>query len=190
MEATNVLKGENIINCVSTTGRGTYNFHFPGNLPVRSYALEPLLLNGCEDLYNYVHWTGLVRENGMMVLLPVSQYHYDSEDLKNVRILVNQKKLNNVMHLESYLHTLFLALPADAYFLGCFKCGSMAEDEQSLIPSGKFYRSVNGSDPHPGRLFTKEGASRLLEGHGYKVIDLTDLNGITYFCARVKKTGE
>ena len=63
-------------------------------------------------------------------------------------------------------------------------------DEKSTITQGKFYRAFNGSDNYPEKLFSKEGLFKLLEGHGYKVIDLTELNGITYFCTRVKKPAE
>ncbi len=185
-----MLGRENIFNHAATTGIRTYNFHYPEKVPVRSYALESLLSNGCEDMYNYVHWTGLVREAGMMVLLSISQYHYDLADLQNIRILINQKQLNSVRHLESYLHILFSALPADAYFLGCIQCSNKKADEKSTITQGKFYRAFNGSDNYPEKLFSKEGLFKLLEGHGYKVIDLTELNGITYFCTRVKKPAE
>lgn len=185
-----MLGRENIFNHAATTGIRTYNFHYPEKVPVRSYALESLLSNGCEDMYNYVHWTGLVREAGMMVLLSISQYHYDLADLQNIRILINQKQLNSVRHLESYLHILFSALPADAYFLGCIKCNNHIINEKTRTSLRKFYRSSNGSDFYPERLFTKEGVYKLLEGQGYKVIDLTDMKGITYFCTRVKKTGE
>ena len=101
MESINVVKRENFINFSSLTNEGKYNFQLPAILSSKSFVLDHLLLNGCEDLHDYVRWTGLARENRIMVLLPISHYHYDFEDLKGVRILINQKKLNNVKSISS-----------------------------------------------------------------------------------------
>ncbi|NMC37123.1 MAG: hypothetical protein GYA41_02235 [Bacteroidales bacterium] len=189
MESINVAKRENFINFYSVTNGGRYDFQLPGILSLKSTVLEHLLLNGCEDLHNYVCWTGLAREKGIMVLLPISHYHYDFEDLKGVRILISQKKLNNVKHLESYLHTLFKAMPGDGYFFGCFECNDKPASGKTSVTASKFRCSMKYPEAQPERLFTRKGVSIILEGHGYKLIDLTDINGITYFCARIKKSG-
>lgn len=190
METINVVKREYFINHVLQTGVDKYNFQYPGILSFKSSVMEYLLLTGCEDLHNYIQWTGLIKGNGMMILLPISHYHYDFEDLKNVRILINQKKLNNVRHLESFLHTLFRVLPADAYFFGCFVCTDRATEGKSPNPFHKNKYPKKAFESQTERFITRKGVSILLEGQGYKVIDLTDLNGITYFCARIKKSGE
>lgn len=190
METINVAKRENFINHISQTGAGKPNYDLRVFLSAKSFSLEHLLLSSNEDFYRYVHWTGLTRENGIMVLMPISHYHYDFEDLKGIRVLISQKKLNNVKHLESFLHTLFKSMPADGYFLGCFERSDKAGRKKSSIPARKFLCSIQYIEYQPERLFTREGVSIMLEGHGYKVIDLTDINGITYFCARIKKSDE
>jgi hypothetical protein len=81
-------------------------------------------------------------------------------------------------------------LPADAYFFGCFECNDKAVEKRLPFPVGKYQFFMKSFESQPERLITRKGVSTMLEGHGYKLIDLTDLNGITYFCARIKKSGE
>lgn len=185
-----MVNRENSINYFSLTNMEIHNFQMPGLFSLNSPILEHLLLNSCEDFHKYVRWTGLARNNGVLVLLPISHYNYDFEDLKGVKILISQKKLNNIKHLDSYLRILFKAMPADGYFFGCFECNDKPAPVKSYIPSRKIMCSMKYQESQPERLFTRKGVSIMLEGHGYKVIDLTDINGITYFCARIKKSGE
>jgi len=192
METISVLEGKNVGNTVLKSGPEKQLFQFPKDQSLNSYILESLLSQGSEDFYNYIQWTGLAKEKGLMVLLPVSHYYYDVSDLRGIRILVSQKKLNYIKHIDSFLHTLFNALPANAYFLGCFRCSDKARNDRSLHSIRKFENVfLNRFDPQIERLITKKGVSTMLEGQGFKVIDLTDFSGITYFCTRIiKRSGE
>ena len=192
METISVLERKNASNTIIKSGPEIQLFQFPEDQSLRSHVPETLLSQGSEDFYNYIQWTGLAKETGLMVLLPISHYYYDVDDLKGIRILVSQKKLNYIKHLDSFLHTLFNALPSNAYFLGCFKCNDIVRNDRSLYTIRKFENVfLNRFDPHNERLITKKGVSTMLEGHGLKVINLTDFNGITYFCSRViKRSGE
>ncbi len=192
MEAIYVLEEKNTKTTGFVPADDFRIFQLPREHSFKSYAIETLLTRGSEDLYNYVQWTGLGKGKDMMVLMPVNHYYYDIADLEGVRILVCQKNLNFIKHLDSFLNTIFKALPANAYFLGYFSCNNHSRDRAVNGASGKFENIFMNrfSDAHNEILATRKGVSAMLEGHGFKVIDLTDLNGITYFCSRIiKRTG-
>ena len=119
-------------------------------------------------------------------------YYYDHKDMAGIQTLINLKKLNQVKHLESFLHTLFRILPSRAYFVGCFRNGSHHGKGTSFYNSARFFTGiVNIFDSRSERALTKKGVTQLMEEHGFKVIDLTDLNKITYFWAQnLRKTCE
>jgi hypothetical protein len=145
-------------------------------------ALEDFLQEGGDDFFKYLNWTGLIKETNIMVLSSLHHYYYDHNDLKGIKTLVNLKNLNNVRHLESFLHTLFRILPAGAYFAGCFKNSDRDRKAVSDYQSVKFLNGIiNIFDPVTERSLSKKGITVLLEEHGFKVIDITEINGISYF---------
>jgi hypothetical protein len=144
--------------------------------------LENILSEAGNDFYQYVNWIGLDKEPNLMVLSSMHHYYYDHNDLKGIRILVNIKKLNQIKHLESFLHTLYRIMPSKSYFVGCFKSNNHKGRGISLYQSGKFLNGlINIFDSKNDRNISKKGAAKLLEEHGFKVFDITDINGLTYF---------
>jgi hypothetical protein len=120
-----------------------------------------------------------------MVLSSMHHYYYDHDDLKGIRTLVNIKKLNQIKHLESFLHTLYRIMPSKAYFVGCFKCNNHNSKGISFYQSGKFLNGlINIFDSNGNRNITKKSAAKLLEDQGFKIFDITDLNGLAYFWAQ------
>lgn len=145
-------------------------------------ALEDFLQEGGDDFFKYLNWTGLIKETNIMVLSSLHHYYYDHNDLIGIKTLINLKNLNNVKHLESFLHTLFRILPTGSYFAGCFKRNDPKRKAVSNYQSVKFFNGIiNIFDPLTERSLSKKGVTALLEEHGFKVIDITDINGISYF---------
>jgi hypothetical protein len=150
--------------------------------------LENILSEGGNDFYQYVSWIGLDKEPNLMVLSSMHHYYYDHDDLKGIRTLVNIKKLNQIKHLESFLHTLYRIMPSQAYFVGCFKSNNHNVKGISIYQSGKFLNGlINIFDTKNDRNISKKSAVKLLEEHGFKVFDITDLNGLTYFWSQNMK---
>jgi hypothetical protein len=171
------------------------NFNQKLLLHERSFTnpvLENIILEGGDDLFKYLIWTGLAKEPNLMVLSSMHHYYYDHKDMAGIRTLINLKKLNQVKHLESFLHTLFRILPPSAYFVGCFKNDSHRKKGTSIYNSARFFTGlVNIFDHRAERELTKKGVTQLMEEHGFKVIDITDLNRTTYFWAQnLRKTCE
>lgn len=144
-------------------------------------VLETLFTEGSEDFHQYLDWIGLSKEPDLMVLSSMHHYYYDHNDMKGIKALVNLKKLNQIRHLESFLHTLYRILNSDSYFVGCFKTAGQGIS----ISSGKLFNGlINIIDSRTDRYMTKKGAVKLLEEHGFKVIDMREINGTTYFWAQ------
>ncbi len=100
--------------------------------------LENILTEGGNDFYQYMTWIGLDKEPNIMVLSSMHHYYYDHNDLKGIRTLVNIKKLNQIKHLESFLHTLYRIMPSKAYFVGCFKSNNHHGREFLIINPESF----------------------------------------------------
>jgi len=112
-------------------------------------------------------------------------YYYESNDLKRIKTLVNLKKLNNIKQLDGFLRTVVRILPQKANFIGTFKSYNQDLTPFSVYqPSKLFNRLVNYIDSRTDRSLTKKDVAKLLEEHNLKVVDITDINGLTYFCSQ------
>lgn len=152
-------------------------------------AVASLLSEGGESFFNYVKGLGLSKASEMMVLSSSHHYYYDETDLKNIGTLVNIKKLNMIDHIGTFLDTLFRILPPDASFVGCFT------DTKSLKKSRRlsFYQYallthvINIMDSKTNHYMNRNEVINLLAANGFKMIDMTEINGITYFHAKTNK---
>jgi len=169
-----------------------------------SPVLEKLAVEGGEDFFNYADWLGLAKDPDILVLSSMHHYFYDAEELKRIKTVVNMKPLNSTKDIKSLLHSIFHILPNKANFLGCFVDSS--KHYGNLINSRLSYsRNSDGVDPvengisssipllnmmfsfmdsRTSRNMTKRSVSLLLEEHGLKVLDISEINGLTYFHAQ------
>ena len=158
----------------------------------RNPVLDNILSEGGDDFFQYLKLTGLAGGSNLMVLSSMHHYYYDYSDLKGIRTLINLKKLNQVSHLESFLHTLYRILPCQANFVGCFE--NIKNNSRKISfhrPDRFFNRVVTIFDSGMDRNLSTTGVTKLLEEHGFKVIDLTDINRRTYFWARnIRRLGD
>ncbi len=160
-----------------------------GTLPAGKPRINPLLDNilseGGDDFFQYVKVTGLVKEPNLLILSSMHHYYYDHDDLKGIGALINIKRLNLIKHLESFLHTLYRIMPSKAYFVGCFRCTGNKGRRSPFAHSAKFLSGLmNIFDQGNERSISRKDAVRLLEGHGFRVLDITNVNGISYFWAQ------
>lgn len=178
MENVSVLERNNAINMIS---RINFNENLPTNESARiNPVVENILSEGGKDLFQYLKWTGLAKEQNLMVLSSLQHYYYDLNDLKGIKALINLKKLNQIKHLESFFHTLYRILPSDASFVGLFKRShhkGKSFYNSSIFLNGLMSILNSGSE----RNLSKKIVSTLLEENGFTVADMTEINGITYF---------
>jgi hypothetical protein len=160
--------------------------------PKTNPILETIFSEGGEDFHQYINWIGLSKEPNLMVLSSMHHYYYDHNDMKGIKALVNIKKLNQIRHLESFLHILFRILNSNAYFIGCFKSTNQGTGSFMQNQPGKLFNGlINIIDSRTDRYMTKKGVLKLLEEHGFKVIDMSEIRGNTYFWAQnVRRNSE
>jgi hypothetical protein len=174
------------------------------NYPAENHVPEILRAEGCEDFLTYTDWLGLARDPDLIVLSSMHHYYYDAEEMKNVKSVINLKELNHVKDLKGFLHSIFHILPKKSYFIGCFvdnKKNSGFElrksdsSQKNKMNSEAIENGILSRIPFLNMLFSlmdsrtnnylsRTSVSLLIEGHGFKILDMTELNGLTYFCAQ------
>jgi hypothetical protein len=168
------------------------------------------LVKGNYKIYSdYLEWLGLISDPNIIVLSPSRHYYYDDEDLKEVTTILNLKHLNHIREVRDFLQTINHMLPASSYFVGSF---IDKRNHQDLFSnSDKPERQWNVDPVENGissrfpllnmiydfmdsrtnnRNMTSRSVSVLLESNGMKIIDLTEINGITFFCAQKVSAAE
>jgi hypothetical protein len=132
-----------------------------------------------ENFINYLNWHGLATEDNLLVLSSKLHYYYDYEELKDVTTLINLKKLNLIKHLDDFLHTLCNGLSPKTNFIGCF---SDRKTQKGVNIISRLYKKfINILDSKIDVDIDSRDFSRLLESHGFKIIDMTEINGLIYF---------
>ena len=115
----------------------------------------------------------------MLVLSSKLHYYYDTEDMKGVTTLINMKKLNLIKHLDDFVSNIYDLLSPKANFIGCFA------DRKNLkgvsLTSRIYKRFINFLDSRIDSEIDRKDISKMLETHGFKIIDMTEINGLTYF---------
>ncbi len=138
-----------------------------------------LTAEGGKNFFRYLKSFNLPKGSHLLILSPNNHYFYDESDLKNVRTLINLKKFNLIRDPDKFLKTLSRILPPDVNFIGCFS--------DSKSPGGNgfisdFSTKINNLlDAKTDRSINKKEVSELLERNGFKVIDMSEMGGLTYF---------
>lgn len=155
---------------------------FPSESPLTNPVMESLYAEGGENFFNYLSWFGLVNEPDLLVLSFRNHYFYDRDDFKGVRTLINLKKLNLIKHLDSFIHIVNDVISPKTNFIGCF----YDRDSCSRVDlPARFYKKfVNFIDLKVFVEFDRNYVSGLMKSNGFRVVDMTEINGITYFFAR------
>jgi hypothetical protein len=146
---------------------------------VADTGMSKLIAESDENFISYLNRQGLVNEPNLVVLPSSNHYYYDNNELKDVTTLISMKKLNRISHLDSFLSTVSDVLSPKTNFIGCFY-DSNTQKETGLT-SRMYKRFINFLDSKTDNEIDKNDVSKLLESSGYKVIDMTVINGLTYF---------
>jgi hypothetical protein len=157
-----------------------------------------------ETFANYLEKLHLANDKNILILSSSSHYYYESDELTRVKILVNLKQLNHITQLSEFLNSIFCILPPESYLIGCFsdnknqyRLFSDSHKPQKIF-NGQFDMVENGissrvpflnmiysfMDTRTNRYMTKSTVTLHLEEAELKVLDMTEINGITFFCAQ------
>ena len=153
------------------------------NNPDINPAIANLISEVDENFLYYLQWQGLADDANLLVLSSKSHYYYDSEELKDVTTLINLKKLNLIKHLDEFLNTLCYGLSPKTNFIGCFlDCKSQ---NGSGMTSRIYKNFINFLDSRMESKIDGKEISKHLESLGFKVKNMTEINGLTYFLTQM-----
>lgn len=146
-------------------------------------AIDNLMTEGGESFIQYIKWHGLANESKILVLPSKHHYYYEEKELKDVKVIINLKKLNLISHLDKFLNTLVHNLPSNANFIGCFSDDNAHNGNKfsSYHLSKLFTRFINLLDSKTDHIINKTEVSELLIRNGFKTVDMKEINGLTYF---------
>lgn len=149
---------------------------------IENPAISDLLEEAGENFFNYLEWHGLADESNMLVLSSRRHYYYDPKELQSITTLINVKKLNLIKNLDSFLQSIEYVLSPESNFIGCF---SDWKTQKGIGITSRMYKGfINFLDSRIDVDFDKNDVSRLLESHGFRVMDMTEIDGLTYFRAQ------
>jgi hypothetical protein len=160
------------------TGKVTSQVKNSPEKAIANEALDNLISEGGENFFNYVSRLGLVNDPNMVVLSSNHHYYYDYNELKDVTTVINMKKLNMIKHLDSFLSSVCNVISPKTNFIGCFAEGK----NRNIGLSTRIYRNlINFLDSKTDRDIERQDVYKLMALQGYRVMDMTEINGITYF---------
>ena len=168
---------------------------------------ELLQHEGGENFYNYVEWLRLVKKSETIILPSQNHYFFDNDEVKNVKAIINLKLLNQIRNIGSLIDTVFRLLKPSSYFIGKYAIygtknkprdqkdygvkGRTTKEEaiENDIISGVpvVNRIYNFFDSRTSRNITNVDLNKLFTSRGFKIIDITEIDGQVFFCAEKVK---
>jgi hypothetical protein len=142
-------------------------------------ASMSLMTEGGEAFFNYISRINANIEKNVLVLSSKHHYYYDKDELKGVSAVINMKRLNLMSHLENYLHGICDILSQNAKFIGCF--ADRGTTKATGVPSRIYNRFLSFLDGRTDIEIDRRYLLRLFESCGFRIIDMTEINGLTYF---------
>lgn len=171
------------------------------NFGTSNSAVDKLITEGGEAFYQYVDTIGLSDDSDLIVLSSKHHYFFDSDEMNRAKTVINLKELNQVKELKDFLQTQLHFLPRRCNFVGCFvnskkvdryalRKGSTSSEKRrssesvglgitSRFPFINMLYSI--LDSKTNSYMSEESVATMLNENGFKVLDMTDNNGITFF---------
>jgi hypothetical protein len=180
------------------------NLSFPESLIDKGMAKEAvdnLISEVGEEFYNYINRIGLTKDPNVIVLSSRHDYFYDAEEINNAKTVINLKELNQIKQINSLLQSCRHLLPKGCNFVGYFVNNKKSERyilrnssnsyehkknleaiELGIISRFPFInRLYSIMDSRTNTYMSERSVVLLLKLHGFKVIDMTEFNGLTFF---------
>lgn len=173
-------------------------------------VLKTLKSEGNDNFAKYIEYLGLAKDPDLLVLSSLHHYYYDAEEMINVKTVINQKELNQIKQVKEFLHSFYQILPHKCNLVGCFvnnrKEGGFTLNtspgdhyynrnsdaiENGIASSSPFLNMIyNMIDSKTNKYMSERSVRDLLTEKGFRVLDMTEIDGITYFCAQTYRSAE
>ena len=171
------------------------------DMAVANEAVDKLITEGGESFYNYVDSRGLSNDSSLIVLSSTHHYYYDYNEMNNAKTVVNLKELNLIKEIKSLFHSHLHFLPYSCNFVGCFVNNKKIDRytlrknltgrenirysndmELGIVSRFRFINMLYSMmDSKTNNYLSEESVVSMLRVHGFKVIDMKEINGLTYF---------
>lgn len=174
----------------------------PG-LAEKRLATDIIAAEGSEDFANYIEWLGFSKDPDILVLSSAHHYYYDAVDMNNIKTVVSLIELNQIKDVPDFLGSMVDILPSKSFFIASFsdkrkkkirstgtpsseKTPKESEDIENGISSGiPFFKSLfNLLDAKINRQLSARELTQMLDEKGFRLLDMTEINGKNYFCAQ------
>jgi hypothetical protein len=130
------------------------------------------------DNFSYYLETLDIKTNQDTLVL-TSQYYYDLHEIKHITTLIHTKELNKVRDLQKLMSNMMSGLTHNNKLIGCFI-------DNNIHYSGRFVHWISHlsdlSDMSDVNYLSRKKVIKLFTKYGFKILDMTELNGKTYFC--------
>ena len=200
MKNKTIIKNKDIISNQRDKGISQHKSSIVKTTDINPVYTE-LAHEGHEDFYSYLDWLGLAKKPDLLILTSSHHYYFEVEDLKNVKTVVNLNKLNSINRLQDFLQAIYSVLYHKCYFIGSF---TDYKKQKGFLPSAKTLLQIEGQDSESemgpwssflsvvyglidlktNRYLTEKTVRLMLEDTGLKILDMTEFNGLTYFCTQ------
>lgn len=171
-------------------------------------VFEILATEGDKNFVNYIEWLGFANDPNMIALSSMHHYYYDVDDLKGIKTVVNVTPLNQIKQIINFFHSISHLLPQKSYFIGCFvdiskqnvfssknnitlhqSHGNIDPYENGIVSRIPFLNMMYSlMDSKINKYLSRRDITKLLEDHGFKNLDMTELDAMIYFCAQKVRT--
>jgi hypothetical protein len=152
-----------------------------------------------DDLIEYIEWLGIRSDPQTLVLSGKHHFYYESEELRHIKTIINLKELNQVKQIKNFLQTVRYILKEQGSFIGYFTDNTKQNLFRSILDSydsnsiekgdvswGPFFNMVNDlMYSNTSKYLSRKSVRQLLEGSGFRVSDMSELDGHTYFHAEI-----
>jgi hypothetical protein len=186
MEGTAVLQRSLIIDD-ALSGRSVLDFFPKTEKTKKANPVEERL--AAEDNGNFVDYLECLEmlNDQKIVVLPVRHhYFYDMEDFRDITVIVNLKRLNLIKDLDLFLENIFNIMQPETELIGCFN--DKKANTRISLRSRVYRKMINFLDSRIDMDLDKKDLTRKFLAKGFSVIDMTEINGLTYFRIRnIKK---
>lgn len=155
-----------------------------------SYGLARILINitaeKCENFFSYLSKLGLSDKQNLIILSSQDSFNCDCKKLEEAKTLINRRKLNLIKHLDMFLFSLVRILPGNTSFIGCFSENTDSQVNRTSAHNLKWLlnRVFSRLDTSSKNTLNKNKVAEMLEKSGLTIVDMTEMNGLTYFCSR------
>jgi len=136
-----------------------------------------------ENNYNFLYYLStlnLEKDLNTLVLSSIHHYYYDFNEIKKIKTLIQCKELNKISDIDKFFKNIINVLSPNSNFIGCFRDNKIYKD--NILKRLKITDwLINKLHDKPNYYLSRKKVIKLLNNHDLKIIDITELDNITYF---------